>query len=249
MLSRLSIRQKLTAMLMLISGAVLVLASIAFVAWDFYRFRADMQADLVTQARLVLDNTAAAVTFNDPDGGRRNAGDAGNSSAYAARLLVPARRRRCSPSACFRDHGRPLSGGAAARVRCRPNRMFVTEQLARGRDPAPRAADRGRSRRPSRPAADAEPPPSPRSSSPGMLLSLLLSHVLQRHGGRADCRASPTTARTIADRGDYSIRAARARPATRSACWCRRSTACSTKSRPRSASAPSCSIASSKPIA
>ncbi len=34
--------------------------------WDFYRFRADMQADLVTQAQLVLENTAAAVTFDDP---------------------------------------------------------------------------------------------------------------------------------------------------------------------------------------
>ncbi len=67
MLSRLSIRQKLTAMLMLISGAVLALAAVAFVAWDFYRFRADMQADLVTQAQLVLENTAAAITFNDPE--------------------------------------------------------------------------------------------------------------------------------------------------------------------------------------
>ena len=66
MFSRLSIRQKLTAMLMLISGAVLALASIAFMAWDFYRFQADMQADLVTQARLVLENTTAAITFNDP---------------------------------------------------------------------------------------------------------------------------------------------------------------------------------------
>ena len=46
---------------------MLGLAAVAFVTWDFYRFRADMQADLETQAQLVLDNTAAAVTFNDPD--------------------------------------------------------------------------------------------------------------------------------------------------------------------------------------
>ena len=67
MFQRLSIRQKLTAMLMLTSGTVLGLAAMAFVTWDFYRFRADMQTDLETQAALVLDNTAAAVTFNDPD--------------------------------------------------------------------------------------------------------------------------------------------------------------------------------------
>ncbi len=66
MFNRLSIRQKLTAMLMLISGAVLALASVAFVTWDFYQYRADMQADIVTQAQLVLENTAAAVTFSDP---------------------------------------------------------------------------------------------------------------------------------------------------------------------------------------
>jgi hypothetical protein len=54
-------------MLMITSGVVLLLASAAFVVWDFYRFRADMQADLVTEAQLVLDNTEAAITFNDPD--------------------------------------------------------------------------------------------------------------------------------------------------------------------------------------
>ena len=49
------------------SGAVLGLASLAFVTWDFYRFRADMHSDLSTQAQLVLDNAAAAVTFSDPE--------------------------------------------------------------------------------------------------------------------------------------------------------------------------------------
>ena len=67
MLNRLSIRQKLTVMLMLISCGVLLLAAAAFVTWDFYRFRADMEADLRTQAQLVLENTDAAVEFNDPD--------------------------------------------------------------------------------------------------------------------------------------------------------------------------------------
>src|SRR5690242_19047667 len=67
MFTRLSLRSKLTVMLMIMSSAMLLLASAAFVRWDFYRFRADMHADMVTQAHLVLDNTAAAVTFRDPN--------------------------------------------------------------------------------------------------------------------------------------------------------------------------------------
>ena len=54
MLNRLSISQKLTAMLMMMSSAVLSLASVAFVTWDFYRFREEMAVDLATQESLRL---------------------------------------------------------------------------------------------------------------------------------------------------------------------------------------------------
>ena len=67
LLSRASIRQKLAAMLMLTCSVVLVSASIAYVVWDYYRFRNDMRTDLATQAELVLDNTAAALAFNDQE--------------------------------------------------------------------------------------------------------------------------------------------------------------------------------------
>src|SRR5687768_17422097 len=50
---------------MITSSVVLVLAAIAYVVWDYYRFRNDMRTDLATQAELVLDNTAAALAFND----------------------------------------------------------------------------------------------------------------------------------------------------------------------------------------
>ena len=70
MLSRLSIRQKLAALLMMTSSIVLVVASIAYLTWDYFRFRADMRTDLATQAELVLDNTAAALTFNDAESAR-----------------------------------------------------------------------------------------------------------------------------------------------------------------------------------
>src|SRR5688572_6863187 len=53
LLSRLSIRQKLAALLMLTSSIVLVVASISYLTWDYFRFRADMLTVLSTQAGLV----------------------------------------------------------------------------------------------------------------------------------------------------------------------------------------------------
>ena len=55
---------------MMTSSVVLVSASIAYVVWDYFRFRADMRTDLATQAELVLDNTAAALAFNDHEAAR-----------------------------------------------------------------------------------------------------------------------------------------------------------------------------------
>ncbi len=70
LLSRLSIRQKLAALLMMTSSIVLIVASLAYLTWDYFRFRADMSIDLEPQAELVLDNTAAALTFNDAETAR-----------------------------------------------------------------------------------------------------------------------------------------------------------------------------------
>ena len=47
MLSRLSIRQKLAALLMMTSSIVLVVASLAYLTWDYFRFRADMPDSLL----------------------------------------------------------------------------------------------------------------------------------------------------------------------------------------------------------
>ena len=134
MLNRLSIRQKLTAMLMIVSSAMLVLASIAFVTWDFYRFRADMQTDMVTQAHLVLDNAAAAVTFGDPNA----AGEtlemlAIHPHTQLACLYLPG--GQLFAFRVFRDPSDQCPAAAPAHgVAIAPNRMIVTEQLSRGRD-------------------------------------------------------------------------------------------------------------------
>ena len=206
MLSRLSIRQKLTVILMLTSCGVLLLAAAAFVTWDFYRFRADMEADLRTQAQLVLENTDAAVEFSDP--------------AAAGEMLEMLEIHPHTQVAClylpdgtlfaFRSFRQPVDTCPTtpdARLRMAPNRMFVTEQVSRGKDPGAHLEigvdlDGHRARIRTQATAVAA------IVAAGLLLSLLLSSVLQGIVGEPIAELA-STARSIADRGDYSIRATR----------------------------------------
>lgn len=204
MFNRLSIRQKLTAMLMLISAIVLALASIAFVVWDFYRYRADMHADLITEAQLVLDNTAPAVTFNDPDAA---------AETLAMLEIHPHTQLAClySPGGelftfkVFRDPSDRCPASTKPGMVMLPNRMLVTEQLTRGRNPGPLVligvdleghAARIRTQATAVAAILVA----------GLLISFLLSSAMQRIVARPIADLS-RTAREIADRGDYSIRA------------------------------------------
>jgi len=204
---RLSIRQRLTAMLMLLSGTVLGLAAIAFVTWDFYRFRADMQADLVTQAQLVLENTAAAVTFHDPDA----AGETLemlriHPHMQVACLYVSSGQLFASRTFPLRDPSDSCPASVTPGVRITGNRMFVTERFSRGRDPGTLLQigvdlDGHRARIRTEAAAVAG------ILVAGLLVSFLLASILQRMVARP-IGALAATARSIADRGDYSIRAA-----------------------------------------
>jgi signal transduction histidine kinase/ActR/RegA family two-component response regulator len=204
-LRRLSIRQKLTAMLMLISATVLGLASAAFVTWDFYRYRADMHADLTTQAQLVLDNTAAAVTFNDPDA----AGETLEMLAIHPHAQVACLYLSDGRLFAFRDFG-PVADACASLpqpgIHMAPNRMFVTEQLSRGRNPGARLTigvdlEQHAARIRTQATAVAA------ILVAGLLISLLLASLLQGIVAKP-IAALANTARTIADRSDYSIRAA-----------------------------------------
>jgi signal transduction histidine kinase/ActR/RegA family two-component response regulator len=49
------------------SATALVLASGGFLIWDMYQFRSELQKDLDAQARVVADNSAAAINFRDPE--------------------------------------------------------------------------------------------------------------------------------------------------------------------------------------
>src|SRR6267154_2905688 len=60
-----SISRKLTWMNMLVSGAALLLACAAFIAYDMLSFRASMVRNLSTQAQIIGSNSVSALVFND----------------------------------------------------------------------------------------------------------------------------------------------------------------------------------------
>src|SRR5580693_6490384 len=65
-----SIRQKLTWMNMLVSGAALLLACTACAAYELTDFRQTLVQGLSIQAQIVGANSASALLFNDPESAR-----------------------------------------------------------------------------------------------------------------------------------------------------------------------------------
>src|SRR2546422_1931674 len=62
------IKRKLTAILLLISGLVLVLTSAAFVTYQVVTFRGTIQSHLATRSRILAANSTAALAFaNEAD--------------------------------------------------------------------------------------------------------------------------------------------------------------------------------------
>ena len=57
-------------MLMATSTTVLLAASSAYVFRDYVRMQSEIARDVRAQARVVLDNTAAAISFRDPEAAR-----------------------------------------------------------------------------------------------------------------------------------------------------------------------------------
>src|SRR5712692_5956926 len=60
-----SISKKLTSMNMLVSGAALLIACVAFIGYDLATFRAIEVSNLSTQAQMVASNSVSALLFND----------------------------------------------------------------------------------------------------------------------------------------------------------------------------------------
>ncbi|HZR46908.1 MAG TPA: CHASE sensor domain-containing protein, partial [Candidatus Manganitrophaceae bacterium] len=62
----LSIRHKLIRMNMLVSAAVLLLATLAFIVYELVTFRTTLAENLATQAEIVGINAVSALLFSDP---------------------------------------------------------------------------------------------------------------------------------------------------------------------------------------
>src|SRR5436309_4313634 len=69
-LQRAPIRQKLMLIAMVTTGGALLLAGIAIIYFNFSRFQAEMQRDLVSLADIVAQNSTAALSFNDTNAAR-----------------------------------------------------------------------------------------------------------------------------------------------------------------------------------
>jgi PAS domain S-box-containing protein len=66
----LSIKRKLTLIIMLVSGVASLLACGAFILYDQIAARHAMEMDLSTQAKMIATNSTAALTFNDQKDGQ-----------------------------------------------------------------------------------------------------------------------------------------------------------------------------------
>jgi len=69
-----SITSRLTRMNLLVSGTALVLACVAFLAYDLYAFQDAMVRNLSTEAQIIGSNSISAITFNDPQSARTTLG-------------------------------------------------------------------------------------------------------------------------------------------------------------------------------
>jgi PAS domain S-box-containing protein len=62
-----SLSRKLTAMNMLVSGVALLLASVAFFAYDLFTFRANLITNIGIQAQIIGANSVSPLIFNDAE--------------------------------------------------------------------------------------------------------------------------------------------------------------------------------------
>src|SRR6266478_6423748 len=81
----LSIKSKMTLIIMLTSCIALLLACIAFVAYELVTFRGNLAEDVSTLAEITGKNCAAAVSFNRPDDAEKTLANlSGESQIMAA---------------------------------------------------------------------------------------------------------------------------------------------------------------------
>src|SRR2546426_585812 len=112
----LSIRRKLTLIIMLTSSVALLLACAAFVSYDLYTFRQAKVHDLATLAEIIGSNSTAALTFGDSNSAQEILGALSANQHIAAACIymgdgrVFAKYLRGDPSARFSPPERQKDG-------------------------------------------------------------------------------------------------------------------------------------------
>ncbi len=109
----LSIRQKLMRLMVLISGAVLVLMTLAFMTFHSLIMFHDSLANTATLARVVGNNCRAALTFNDADAARETL--AALKALPHIRLAFVLRPDGSIFASCYRDSESPAESKRALR--------------------------------------------------------------------------------------------------------------------------------------
>jgi signal transduction histidine kinase len=118
-----SIRRQLVAMFMIVSATVLTIALAGFLIWDYLDFRRDMERELSIQARMVLQNSTAAMSFNDQGAARENLQTlAPNSHIELACLYTDAQ-------ALFSDYRRAADAGDCPPTPGPAGATFATNRL------------------------------------------------------------------------------------------------------------------------
>ena len=221
-------------MIMTTCAAAVVLASLGYLVVDYYQTREELERDLLSQADLILENSFAAIEFDDPDAAR----DTLNTLASKPNIRVACLYQRdghlfsgyrqegetgvCPPRAPSEETRFGSESVQLAHDGLQDGKRFGSVLL---RSDLAVLARRGRAQ----------------LAIVGVLLlrtRCRLVDVVAAAGARV--RTMVALARTAADvssRGDYSIRAD-GRRKTSSGCWSTRSTACSSGSSCASGSSP-----------
>jgi two-component sensor histidine kinase len=88
-----SIRLKLVVIAMSISGIVLFLTSVAFLSYEWYTFRHGLEQNITTLARIISDNSTAAIAFRTPADAREVLNALRAESSVTAAVLYDNKNR------------------------------------------------------------------------------------------------------------------------------------------------------------
>ncbi|MGH9361301.1 MAG: PAS domain S-box protein, partial [Thermoanaerobaculia bacterium] len=206
-LARLPIRRRLMAMLLLTSGAVLLLTCASFFAYEFLTFRQTAVSDLTTLGEIIAANSTAALAFANPEDAREVL------SALWAEKHVVAAALYDRDGRLFATFPPSLPARAFPEVPAAPGYRFERGRLV-GSQPVVQG-DNGRLGtlylRSDMGAMDERVRHYALIAALVLAVSLVVAYLISRRLQRQISQpllALAETARAVSDRRDYSVRAA-----------------------------------------